>query len=261
MEKIKQFLNGYGYGNGNGDGNGDGHGNGDGNGDGYGYGNGYGYGDGNGNGYGNGNGNGYGNGNGNGYSDGKGDGYGNGDGNGNGNGDGDGDGYGYGDGDGDGYGNGYGDGFKLHNYFGEDVYYVDGIPCTFISVVGECAKVNVIDIASFSTSEKYIYKFNGVFAHGNSLEIAKSDAERKYYSALKVDESVHIFKETFLPKTEYPNEQFYNWHTILTGSCDSGKTMWIRQNRIDITGSMTRETFLELTKNAYGGDVIRKIME
>jgi len=168
---------------------------------------------------------------------------------------------GYGNGNGNGNGNGYGNGngIKLHSFRNDQVYYVDGIPCTFISVASTTAKVNVIDIESFETSVQYIYKFNGFFAHGLTKEKAKQDAERKYYSTLDVDSSIDLFNKSFKSGIEYASKDFYNWHTILTGSCDSGKDMWMRDRGIDINSMMTREMFVELTKDAYGSDVIRRL--
>jgi hypothetical protein len=251
MDKIEAFLVGNGDGNGNGYGYGYGDGNGNGNGNGNGYGDGYGYG--------------YGDGNGNGYGDGYGDGNGNGDGYGYGYGDGNGDGYGYGygDGNGNGYGNGYGYGydFKILFYKGKPVYYVDGIPCVFVSVRGECAKVEVIDVMTFQATGQYICKFNGVFAHGATIKKAKEDAERKYYSTLDTEQSIELFKEKFKPKVKYPTSEFYQWHSILTGSCDIGKDMWMKQRGIKMDGQMTTSEFIELTKDSYGGEVIKQLSD
>jgi hypothetical protein len=231
MDKIKLFLSGNGYGDGNGNGDG----------------NGYGYGDGNGNGYGNG----YGNGNGDGNGDGYGYGYGNGDGNGD----------GYGDGYGDGNGDGNGNGVKLHTYLSKPVYYIDGIPCIFKSVVRNFAKVSIIDNTDFSLSDQFVCKFNVVFAHGNTLEKARQDAERKYYSELDQDAAIDKFLESFTLNKDYSNTEFYKWHSILTGSCDSGKDYWMKENGIDLNGKMTAKEFLNVTKGAYGGEVIEKIIE
>jgi hypothetical protein len=234
MEKlIKQFLrgNGDGYGNGNGNGYGDGYGNGYGDGDGDGYGNGYGDGDGDGDGYGNG------------Y--GYGDGYGN----------------GYGDGDGDGYGYGDGNGITLKTYKGQPVYYIDGIPCTFTTVHKSLAfaKVTVIGTADFSATPQYVYKFNDCFAHGHTLKQAKADAENKYFSTIDISERILTFKIIFKAGVKYDADKFYEWHSILTGSCQSGKEQWVKQNVFDMTRKLTVAEFIELTKNSYGSEIIRQL--
>ena len=221
MEKlIKQFLKIDGYGNG--------YGNGDGYGDGNGYGNGDGYGDGYGNGYGDG--------------------------------DGDGDGNGDGDGDGDGDGNGDGDGIILHSFRNKNVYYIDKIPCTFDSIKGNAALVSVINVADFSDSKMYVAKRGNLFAHGNTLKEAHESVELKYYSTIGRDKAIAEFKNQFKAGIEYSNNLFYKWHTILTGSCESGKNHWLKENGININGSMTVAQFIEKTKNAYGSDIIRSLI-
>ncbi len=223
MEKlIKKFINGYGDGNGygNGNGNGDGDGNGNGDGDGDGNGDGYGYG------------------------------YGYGD--------------GYGDGDGDGNGDGYGDGYglKFQTYKGNKVYYVDNIPCVFKSVNKDLlfAKVAVINKTDLSSELQFIYKFNGCFAHGKTLREAKADAENKYYSQLDVNERIKKFHETFKVNVKYSAKLFYEWHTTLTGSCGSGKDLWVKERGVDLNSKMTIQEFIELTKNSYGGEIIKKLV-
>lgn len=54
---------------------------------------------------------------------------------------------------------------------------------------------------------------------------------------------------------------FYDWHHRLTGSCDMGRKQFARDHGVDLKhGMMTLTKFLELTKDAYGGDVIRKVI-
>ena len=59
----------------------------------------------------------------------------------------------------------------------------------------------------------------------------------------------------------YPTQYFYDWHHRLTGSCDMGRKQFARDHGVDLEhGMMTLTEFLELTKDAYGGDVIRKVI-
>lgn len=47
----------------------------------------------------------------------------------------------------------------------------------------------------------------------------------------------------------------------MTGSCDMGRKQFARDHGVDLKhGMMTLTKFLELTKDAYGGDVIRKVI-
>ena len=254
-DKIKAFLSvnsGYGYGSGYGDGSGDGSGDGDGSGYGSGYGDGSGYGSG----YGDGSGSGYGSG----YGDGSG--YGSGDGSGYGSGSGYGYGSGYGDGSGDGYGSGsgsgYGDGIKSFN--GERVYRVDGVSTLIRSVRGNTAHGAIVN-NDLTIMPCYIVKQDNVFAHGETLREAMEALRDKLFEDMPEDERI----DTFLRETDrekaYPTQYFYDWHHLLTGSCDMGRKQFARDHGVDLKhGMMTLTKFLELTKDAYGGDVIRKVI-
>ena len=232
--EIKKFLCGYGSGYGYGYGDGDGSG----------YGNGYGYGDGNGDG------SGYGYG----YGDGYGDGYGYGSGYGSGYG------YGYGDGNGDGYGDGdgsgYGNGTKIKQFKGNKVYYVDNIPCIFKSVHENYASVKVIDVNSLELKKAFIGKFENCFAHGATIRDAIEDARSKYYQSLDFDEVKEKLLVEFKEKGKLTVKELYNWHGILTGSCRFGRTQFQTEHNLKDDDMLTLEEFVDLTKNAFGGDRI-----
>ena len=227
-EKVKAFLSvnsGYGFG----DGSGDGYGFGDGSGYGYGYG--FGFGDGSGFGYGYGSGFGYG----------------------------DGDGSGYGDGSGDGSGYGSGDGIKSFN--SERVHTIDGVPTILRHVRGNVAH-GVILNRDLTTTNCYVAKQDNIFAHGETLAKAMDALRDKLFEDMPVEDRI----EAFLKKTEdgraYPAQYFYDWHHRLTGSCDMGRRQFARDHGIDVdSDTMTLREFLALTKDAYGGSVIRKVQE
>ena len=242
-DKVKAFLSvssGYGYGSGYGDGSGYGSGYGDGYGYGYGSGSGYGYGSG----FGYGSGSGYGDGDGYGYGYGSGYGYG--------------DGYGYGSGYGDGYGYGYGDGIKSFN--GEPVYRIDGVNTLIHSVRGNTAHGAIVN-DDLTLTPCYIVKQDGFFAHGETLREAMEDLRDKLFEDMPEDDRIEMFlSETDREKT-YPTQYFYDWHHRLTGSCDMGRKQFAHDHGVDLEhGMMTLTEFLELTKDAYGGDVIRKVI-
>ena len=244
-EKTKAFLtanSGYGYGDGYGYGYGDG----------YGYGSGDGYGYGYGDGYGSGYGDGYGSGSGDGYGYGSGDGYGSGSG----------DGYGYGDGSGDGYGSGSGDGsgYGIKSFNGEPIYRIDGVNTLIRSVRGNTAHGAIVN-SDLTLTPCYIVKKGNVFAHGETLREAMEALRGKLFKDMPEDERI----DTFLRETDrekaYPTQYFYDWHHRLTGSCDMGRKQFARDHGVDLEhGIMTLAEFLELTKDAYGGDVIRKVI-
>lgn len=208
------------------DGSGDGSGNGSGDGDGDGYGSGYG----SGSGYGDGSG--YGSGNGSGYGD------------------------GYGNGDGSGNGSGYG----IKSFNGEKVYRIDGVNTIIHSVRGNTAHGEIVN-DDLTLTQCYIVKQDGFFAHGETLREAMEDLRDKLFEDMPEDDRIEMFlSETDREKT-YPTQYFYDWHHSLTGSCDMGRKQFARDHGVDLErGMMTLTEFLELTKDAYGGDVIRKVI-
>ena len=230
-DKIKAFLTvSSGYGSGYGDGSG------------YGYGCGYGYGSGYGDGYGYGSGYGYG------------DGYGSGDGDG----DGSGDGFGYGYGSGYGYGYGYGDGIKSFNR--ETVYRIDGVNTLIRSVHGNTAHGAILN-GDLTLTPCYIVEQDNVFAHGETLREAMEALRDKLFEDMPEDERIDAFLRETDREKAYPTQYFYGWHHRLTGSCDMGRKQFARDLGVDLEhGMMTLTEFLELTKDAYGGDVIRKVI-
>ena len=232
--KIKQFLSGNGNVNGKGKGNGNGNSNGNGNGNVNGCGDGYG----------------------NGYGDGDsyiyviGDGYGYGLGNGAGNGDDYGKGIGY----------GYGGGIK--NINGYDVYKVDDTFTIFTHIHGNVARGYILE-RNVILIPCYIVKGNGYFAHGETLKEAQSALEEKILDDMDVAEKIKSFKEKFLDvNKKYPVKDFYKWHHNLTGSCEMGRKSFAKRHNIDIDNDiMTVKEFINLTENAYCGEVIKELKE
>ena len=195
-------------------------------------------------------GNGRGNGFGYGYSNGFG--YGFGDGNV------DGDGNGFGDGSGD--GRGYGDGIK--NINGHNVYNVDDTPTIFTHIHGNVAKGYVLE-RNVIFKPCYIVKGNGYFAHGETLQEAQNALEEKIINEMDVEEKIKLFKEKFPDvNKKYTVKDFYQWHHILTGSCEMGRKSFANSHNIDIDNDMmTVKEFIKLTENAYCGEVIKELKE
>ncbi len=230
QEFLKVEFNGYGYGSGDGYG--------DGSGDGDGYGSGYGSGSGDGDGYG--------------Y------GYGSGDGYGDGSGDGDGYGSGYGSGDGDGYG--YGSGYGLKSLCGEPVYMIDGVPTIITGLRGSVA-MGFIVMTDLSKRRTFVVKGGGKFAHGEDLHAAQAALEEKLFDDMPIEEKLEAFREQFTPGEAYTVADFYDWHHRLTGSCTQGRDAFAQDHELGMNDAMTPEEFIDLTKDAFGGRIIRQLAE
>ena len=61
---------------------------------------------------------------------------------------------------------------------------------------------------------------------------------------------------------KYPAKDFFIWHNRLTGSCEMGRKSFASDNGIDLeNGEYTVKEFVEITKNAYGGQIIKQLEE
>ena len=187
--------------------------------------------------------------------DGSGDGDGSGSGYGSGDGSGSGSGYGYGD------GSGYGSGYGIRSFNSEPVYDIDGVPTILRHVRGNVAH-GVILNRDLTTTNCYVAKQDNIFAHGETLAKAMEALRDKLFGDMPVEERIASFLKETEDGMAYPAQYFYDWHHRLTGSCDMGRRQFARDHGIDVdSDTMTLREFLALTKDAYGGSVIRKAME
>ena len=232
-DRIKQFLS-IGSGSGYGSGCGSGCGSVCGDGCGSGYGSGYGYGSGDG----------CGDGCGSVCGDGCGSGYG----------------YGSGSGSGYGYGSGCGSGCGIKSINGNSIYVVDSIPTIITNVKGNIAKGFILQ-SDLSLTPCFIAKENNQFSHGNTLHEAFESLREKLYDDSTEEERILKFKEHFSDfSRKYSAKDLFIWHHVLTGSCKAGREAFCKDKGIDVDNDrFTVYEFIELTKNSYGGEIIRKL--
>ena len=218
-------------------------------GDGYGYGKGYGYGTG------------YGPGSGYNTESGGGGGhyYGNGFGYSNGSGDGDGLCCGYGSEDGSGEG-GDVSVIDIKTFNEHIVDYIDGVPTIITHIHKDVASGFIIRF-DMTLLPCYVAKAGNYFAHGKTLKDAVIDAEAKEMYNMPIEERIEKFIEVFgSVDSEHTGKEFYDWHHILTGSCRMGRDKFCEENGIDLTKKYSVRYFLNITKNSYGGDIIKQII-
>ena len=161
--------------------------------------------------------------------------------------------------EGEGWGSGWGSGVTQVD--GKNVYQIDGTPTLIYSIHGNVAHGAILH-DDLTLTPCYVVKQDNLFAHGETLQEAMQALRDKLFEDMPEEERI----DTFLSETEcgkkYPNQHFYDWHHRLTGSCDMGRKAFAKDHGIDVeNGTMTLEEFLELTKNSYGGDVIRHVLE
>ena len=215
-------------------------------------------GDGSGDGYGDGSGSGDGSGYGSGSGSGSGSGYGSGYGSGSCYGSDSGSGYGYGSGSGYGDGSGYGCWEKIASISGQKIYDIDGVPTAIYRVKGNIAKGAILQ-SDLTFTPCFVVKQDVYFAHGDTLHEAMEALRDKLFEDLPEEERIEAFVAEHQPGVKYPNRDLFDWHHRLTGSCEAGRKAFVADRGLDMNGSTTPEEFVHLTRNAYGGEVIRKL--
>ena len=108
----------------------------------------------------------------------------------------------------------------------------------------------------------FIARHGNNFAHGDTLREAQRDALAKHMQDMPESERIDLFvKEHPDYDGEHPCEDLFRWHNTLTGSCEMGRRQFCKDNGIDLNGMYTVRFFLDITKEAYGGSVIKKVIE
>ena len=200
------------------------------------------------------------------YGSGYGSGYGNGSGDGSGYGCGYGCGYGSGYGSGDGCGNGDGCGYGSGNGYGgvkeingHAVYVIDNTRTIITSIHGNVAQGFILE-HNTKLVPCYIAKDNNHFAHGKTLHEAFSSLQEKLYDDSTEEERIRAFKLKFPSyDTKYSNQDLFVYHHVLTGSCRMGRESFANSRGISLSDKTTVREFVQLTKDAYGGDIIKKL--
>ena len=164
----------------------------------------------------------------------------------------------YGSGYGDGYGDGDGSGIKMFN--GDKVYMIDEMPTIIKSVRNNVAKGFILN-KDFTLEETFVVKGNNQFAHGKTLHEAFQSLQEKLYDDSTEEERLEAFKEHFKDFSQkYSAKELFTWHHVLTGSCKQGRELFCKQHCIDLdTDMFTIHEFVKLTKDSYGGDIIKRL--
>ena len=174
------------------------------------------------------------------------------------------DGFGFGDTSGqgssydDGNGCGFGSGLKSIN--GKKVYMVDGIATTISHIHGNTAKGTIVN-NDLTETPCYIVKEGKYFAHGKTLAEAHAALQDKLFNKMPIEKRIAKFWTCHERGIKYPTKDFFEWHHKLTGSCLMGRQQFAKDHDIDLDGEMTVEEFIALTKNAFGGDIIKRLEE
>jgi len=89
------------------------------------------------------------------------------------------------------------------------------------------------------------------------------DLQNKIFEDMGTDEALDLFLQEFSDlNKKYPAKNFYIWHNRLTGSCEMGRQQFVKNGGYDLENDkFTVSEFIEITKNAYGSEVIKQLKE
>ena len=162
-----------------------------------------------------------------------------------------------GNGRGSGNGSGDGNGIGVKKINGMDVVEIDNIP-TAIKKIRENIVFGYV-FENMQLKPCYVVKQDGLFAHGKTVKEAISALQEKLFDNMTVDERIDAFLQEIKSNIEYPAKTFYDWHHRLTGSCEFGRNQFVKNHNIKLDQLMTVDEFIELTKNDYGGEIIKEL--
>ena len=156
-----------------------------------------------------------------------------------------------------GSGDGSGDGVK--DIYSHKVYMVDGIQTIITAVRGNVAQGFILQ-SDLQLKPCFIVKENNKFAHGGTLHDAFTSLQEKLYDDSTEEERIEAFKQKFpFYEKKYDNRDLFAFHHVLTGSCRMGRESFVADQGLSLDGKTTVRKFVELTKNAYGGDIIKQL--
>ncbi len=137
---------------------------------------------------------------------------------------------------------------------------IDGVQTIFTNIKDDHAKGYILN-DDLTTTPCFVAKSNVFFAHGKSLKEAVKNLEEKLFCGLDTDEKISEFWKIFNRTDKYPNILFFEWHNKLTGSCLLGRENFVKNKEIDMDGESTVAEFIQLTKDSYSGEIIKKLEE
>ena len=148
----------------------------------------------------------------------------------------------------------------IKTFKGHIVDYIDGVPTIITNIHNNVASGFIIGF-DMTLIPCYVAKAGNSFAHGKTLKDAVKDAEAKEVREMPIEERIEKFIEVFGSlNSEHTGKEFYDWHNILTGSCRMGRDAFCKENNIDLEKKYSVKYFLNITKNSYGGDIIKRII-
>lgn len=158
-----------------------------------------------------------------------------------------------------GYGCGDSYGWGLKSINGHAVHIIDNTLTIITSVHNNIAKGFIVR-TDLQLIPCYIVRDGDMFAHGETLRNAFDSLQEKLYDNSTEEERIEAFKKKF-PEydVKYSNRDLFIYHHVLTGSCKMGREAFMSNNGLSLDGKTSIREFVELTKDSYGGEIIKKL--
>ena len=137
---------------------------------------------------------------------------------------------------------------------------VDSVQTIITNIKGNLAKGFILQ-NDLSLKPCFVVKGQGYFAHGETVKEARQALQSKIFENMDTDEAIDKFLEKFKKGKKYSAKDFYEWHHILTGSCETGRKSFMQDHEITFEDKLTVNEFIELCENSYGGDIITQLKE
>ena len=137
------------------------------------------------------------------------------------------------------------------------VLIIDNVPTAIKQIKGNIVKGYTF--RNFQLVPCYVIKQDGYFAHGKTVREATHALQNKILLNTPIEERIDAFLSEIKIDKEYKAKVFYEWHHRLTGSCEFGRNEFIERHNISLDEMMTVKRFIELTKNDYGGEIIKEL--
>lgn len=172
-------------------------------------------------------------------------------------------GFGYGSGCGCGYEDGSGDGICIGiiMFNAEKIYWIDGVPTIIKNIKKQIAKGFILK-SDLTLQPCYVAKINNCYAHANTIREAVKQAREKAFELLPEDDRIEKFLDCHNLTDRYPARDLYEWHHILIGSCEMGRSQFVKEKGVDLeSGTFTVDEFVAMCKDHYGGDIIKKLIK
>lgn len=158
------------------------------------------------------------------------------------------------------YGSGSGHGYGLKRINGKEIYRIDNVPTVITHVKLNLAKGFIVQ-SNLTLTPCYVVKGNGYFAHGETLKQAREALQSKIFENMDTEEVIEKFLDNFKKGQAYPGKDFFIWHHYLTGSCEMGRSSFVKDRGLSLEDKYTVDEFISLCEDSYGGEVIKQLKE